>query len=383
MMRLHRRSIVRLASAACVVALAVPSASCRAVPQQVPERLDDSTFWRISSESSEPGGYFRSDNFVGNEGALQYVIPPLEQTIKPGGAYVGVGPDQNFTYVVAFRPRIAFIVDIRRQNLLQHLMYKALIESAADRADFLSRLFARPRPPGLDSATSVDSLMRAFAVVPGDSALHRKTFDAVREALVTRHGFTLSNEDLQSLRYVSDAFFEAGPDITYNFGTGRGYYRGYGGFGMPTFSSLVVENDGQGAQRGYLASEANFRVLKDLEVRNLIVPVVGDFGGDKALRAVGTWLRSHGASVNVFYLSNVEQYLFQEGDAWRRFYTNVGTMPVAANGTFIRSVSNRQWARMQNPRSRSAQVTCSIEGLLREFTAGRIMSYGDVIALSR
>lgn len=383
MMRLRRRSILRLAAVTASITFALPLASCRAIAQEIPGQLDDSTFWRISSESSEPGGYFRSDNFVGNEAALQYVIPTLEQTIRPGGVYVGVGPDQNFTYLVAFRPKIAFIVDIRRQNLLQHLMYKALLEMSPDRADFLSRLFARPRPAGLDTAVSVDSLMRAFDPVAGDSVLHRKTFEAIRQTLVSKHGFTLSAEDLQSLRYVSDAFYEAGPNITYNFGSGRGYYRGFGRFGMPSYEALVVENDGQGVQRGYLASEANYRVLRDMELRNLIIPVVGDFGGPKALRAVGDWLRAHGASVNVFYTSNVEQYLFQEADAWRRFYENVGSMPIADNGTFIRSVSGRRWATWQNPRSRSAQVTCSINTLLHEFSMGHITSYGDVIAMSR
>ena len=60
---------------------------------------------------------------------------------------MGVGPEQNLTYVAAFRPRIAFVVDIRRQNLLHHLWYKAVFELSPTRAEFLSRLFARALPP--------------------------------------------------------------------------------------------------------------------------------------------------------------------------------------------------------------------------------------------
>jgi hypothetical protein len=41
------------------------------------------------------------------------------------------------------KPKIAFIVDIRRQNLIEHLMYKALFELSADRAEFISRLLSR------------------------------------------------------------------------------------------------------------------------------------------------------------------------------------------------------------------------------------------------
>ena len=117
-------------------------------PPSLPTRLSDQEFWKLSSELSEAGGYFRSENLVSNEHTFQYVIPALRAAVRPGGVYLGVAPDQNFTYIVATRPRMAFIVDIRRGNLLQHLMYKALIELSADRADFVSRLFSKRRPGG-------------------------------------------------------------------------------------------------------------------------------------------------------------------------------------------------------------------------------------------
>ena len=120
----------------------------------LPESLADSTFWRMVTELSEPGGYFQSENFVSNEMGLQHVIGYLEALTPPGGVYVGVGPEQNFTYLGALRPRIAFVVDIRRQNLLQHLWYKAVFELSPTRAEFLSRLFApsawRRDPGGLE-----------------------------------------------------------------------------------------------------------------------------------------------------------------------------------------------------------------------------------------
>src|SRR5215217_1570368 len=67
--------------------------------QNVPARIADSTFWRLVNEYSEPWGTFRSENFVSNETALQWVIPELAQQVAPGGVYLGVAPDQNFTYV--------------------------------------------------------------------------------------------------------------------------------------------------------------------------------------------------------------------------------------------------------------------------------------------
>src|SRR4051812_5418213 len=100
------RLLLALSAGASIAAGARVAA---AQPLAIPARLDDSTFWRMVTEMSEPGGFFRSDNFVSNEWSLQYVIPELERTIKPGGVYLGVAPDQNFTYIVALKPRIAFI----------------------------------------------------------------------------------------------------------------------------------------------------------------------------------------------------------------------------------------------------------------------------------
>jgi len=127
------------------------SLGSRVAAPSVPERVSDEAFWRMVTEFSEPGGFFRSDNFVSNEITFQWVLPEIAKTTKTGGVYMGVGPDQNFTYIVAMQPRIAFIVDIRRQNMLHHLLYKSLIEMSGDRAEFLSRLFSRPRPAGIDA----------------------------------------------------------------------------------------------------------------------------------------------------------------------------------------------------------------------------------------
>jgi len=73
----------------------------------------------------------------------------------------------------------------------------------------------------------------------------------------------------------------------------------------------MTQTDLQGRPHSYLASEENFQVLRDYETKNLIVPLVGDFAGDKALRSVGRFLRQHGATVGAFYTSNVESYLFK------------------------------------------------------------------------
>src|SRR5262245_35854814 len=97
------------------------------VADTLPAHLTNEEFWKMVTDFSEPGGYFRSENLLSNESAYQTVIPALRKTLSSGGVYLGVGPEQNFTYIVALEPKMAFVVDIRRQNMLEHLLYKALM----------------------------------------------------------------------------------------------------------------------------------------------------------------------------------------------------------------------------------------------------------------
>src|SRR5262249_30946578 len=88
--------------------------------------------------------------------------------------------------------------------------------------------------------------------------------------------------------------------------------------------------------QSYLATEDSFRLVEDLESRNLIVPVVGNFAGPRAVRAVAAYLKHVNATVSAFYVSNVEQYLRQAG-TWTEFCRNVATLPLDRASTFIRS----------------------------------------------
>jgi hypothetical protein len=285
-------------------------------------RLTDQEFWKIVVDASEPNGYFRSDNLTSNELWFQHVIPDLVQRTHPGGVYLGVGPEQNYTYIAAVRPAMAVIFDIRRGNMLLQLMYKAIFELSSDRADFVSMLFSKPRPKGLGPTATVDELFDAFAKVPTSDALYGQNLRAIDARLtVTRH-LPLSADDLNGIRSVYYAF----------------YWNGYAVRPSPTYAELMTEDDGAGMSRSYLASEDSFAILKRLQSNNLLVPVVGDFGGPKAIRAVGAYLKSRGATVSAFYLSNVEQYLYQDRK-WTAFCRNVAALPLDASSTFIRSSS--------------------------------------------
>lgn len=319
------------APAAAPAPAALPAAPKPAV---LPERLSDRDFWNLINELSEPGGYFRSDNLLSNEVWLQYVIPDLLAVARPGRVYMGVGPEQNFTYIAALKPAMVFITDVRRGNLDLHLMYKALFELSADRADFVGRLFSRQRPEGLTATSSVREIFQAYAAVPNDPKLYEANYKAIIDHLQKTHGFPLEAEDAPGIEYVYQYFFKFGPDLTYWMSGGMG--RGGGFRNSPTYADLMVATDESGTLRGYLASEDNFNVLKALHAKNLFVPVVGNFAGPKALRAVAAWLKRHNAMVAAFYLSNVEQYLNMDG-VWMDFCRNASELPIDESSQFIRS----------------------------------------------
>jgi hypothetical protein len=318
------------AALATVALLASWAPGSSAQPAPLPERLSDREFWALSQALSEPEGFFPSDNLVSNESSFQAVIPALVDQAGRGGVYVGVGPEQNFTYIAALQPRLAFVVDIRAGNRQLHLMYKALFELAETRAEFIALLFSRPQPPGLPPAASVADLFRTFAAVEPSEADFGKNLRAIRDHLVKKRWLPLSEDELAGIEYVYRQFFKFGPGITYS--STRFFRVGTG----TTYALLMRSTDPEGVPRSFLATETNFQVMKQLHEANLVVPVVGNFAGPTSLRSLGEWLRARGAAVSAFYLSNVEDYLSRDG-VWLDFCRNVAAMPLTARTTFIRS----------------------------------------------
>jgi hypothetical protein len=328
----------------------------RTAAEALPSRLSDQEFWRLVTDFSESDGTFRSDNLLSNEVWLQYVIPDLLKTAKSGRVYMGVGPEQNFTYMTALRPTMAFVVDIRRGNLDLHLVYKALFDLSSDRAEFVSRLFSRKRPAGLTESSTATEIFEAFESVEQSEALFDENLRAIRDDLASKHGFRLSDLDVSGLEYVYHAFSTFGPKLQYS-STGTGFY---GGGRQPTYADLMTATDADGVGHSYLNTEENFRFLKDLEARNLLVPIVGDFAGPKAIRAVGQYLKDKGTTVSAFYLSNVEMYLQQDG-IWGRFCNNVATLPLDTTSTFIRSLRGGRYGQGFGLNSQLGQMTSEIE----------------------
>jgi hypothetical protein len=342
---------------------------------ELPTTLTDQEFWRIVTEFSEAGGSFQAE-YMSNEDSSQFVIPTLKQSVRRGGVYIGVGPEQNFTYIAAIQPKIAFVVDIRRDNMLEHLMYKALFELSTDRADFISRLFSRPRHPFIDANGSVKSLFDAFEPISPDSRLLDETAKDVVVRLVVGHKFPLTESDQAGVANLLNIFRTAGPYAL----------KGSGDKNL-TYSQSMTGNDLTGLPQSYLASEENFKFVQDLEKRNLIVPLVGDFAGDKTIRKIGQYVRQHDAIVDIFYVSNVERYLWDQGDHGKQFYANVGTLPLDQSSTFIRSVTSDISRRLGVPLPTGTlnwrSFVSPMNDSLKAFSDGRIRNYRELFEIVR
>jgi hypothetical protein len=289
----------------------------------LPASLSDKEFWKLVTDFSEPGGNFVFEMYMSNEETFQQILPDLLTRVQPGGVYLGVAPEQNFTYIAALRPKMAFIIDIRRENMVELLMYKALFEMSPNRAEFLSKLFSRPLRSTPSPEASVDQVFTALSPGSGDPQMLAKTIAAIKDNLQNQHGYTLTTKDLQNIDYIAGLFFRFGPDA---------HLTTYG----TTYRALMRVTDLQGRNRNFLASESTYRYVRDMQQKNLIVPIVGDFAGSKALRAIGQYLKEHSAEVTAFYVSNVEEYIQSPQQTWAAYCRNIAALPTNASSTFLR-----------------------------------------------
>ena len=354
----------------------VLATAAAAFPQ---ESLSPAEFSRLILDLSEEGGYFFSDNFTSNEDSYLTVVDQMRQLGAKGGAYVGVGPEQNFTYIAKVRPRIAFIVDIRRQAMIQHLMYKAIFHLSPTRAEFLSLLLSKPlgnKAPG--PKESIDSLVAYLSGVPADEKAYAANLAAIGKTIQQDFKFPLSREDQETLAYVYRSFrlqgFNIGFDINGMFGRRFGH--------LPNLKELLLQKDLNGKQGNFLAAVEDYDFVRGMHLRNMIIPVVGDFGGKKSLAAVGSYLKKHGYIVTVFYASNVEIVLFQYGygsEQFPAFVNNIRKLPINDRSLLVRSTF---WF-YRHPAQLPGYALCTslqnISAFIKEFDEGRYQEYRDLL----
>jgi hypothetical protein len=354
-----------------IALIAVLICIASAFPQQ-PEKAAQprGAFASLIARLSEQPGYFDTDNLVSNERSYLHVIPELRALAGHGrGVYLGVGPDQNFSYIAQLRPTLAIVIDIRRENLLLHLLFKALFAEARTRIEYLGMLTGRPPPAQTDWSGRpieqlVDYIDRARPLADAD--LHTIAGRLLRR--IDSFGVPLNDNDRATIARYHRRFIAEGLSLQFNtFGRAPQY-------DYPTLRDLLLEVDRQGTRRSYLASEEEFGFVKRLQNEDRIVPIVGDLAGARALTSVATYLKESNLQVATFYTSNVEFYLFGDG-RFERFVENLRRLPRQPGSVIVRSVF-RGGGRL--PGYNSASLTQPIDVLLDGYAKGRFHDYWDL-----
>lgn len=358
-------------SARIVAALVMCAGGAAGLPAQAAPRAE--SFAGLVERLSEPGGYFDSDNLISNEASYLHVLDGLREVDVRGGAYIGVGPDQNFSYMARIRPAIAYIIDIRRDNLLLHLLFKALFAESRTRVEYLSLLFGRPAPPDAGRWTGAN-VLRLTEWVDSAPATEKSIAAAIGRAQrrVRRFGIPLSGEDLQTIERFHRAFITGGLELRFA-SAGRAPRAFY-----PTYRQLMTARDRSGQLGHFLVAETDYRFLRDLQARDRVIPVVGDLAGPHALAAIGRDIAARSLVISALYVSNVEFYLFGSG-TFDRYAATVRALPRDRGSVMVRSWFGR-FSR-QHPHTvpgfGSTQVLQTMDAFLRGVDTG-YGTYWDV-----
>jgi hypothetical protein len=336
---------------------------------------DDTTFAGTVARLSEPSGYFDSDNLISNETSYLHAVSHLRSGRVSGGAYIGVGPDQNFSYIAAIRPSVAFMIDIRRDNMLMHLMFKALFQRSANRFEYLARWTGRIIPRGTRSwdGVSVDSILASVDSLPVDP--DGAETDSII-ATVRRFGIPLAMGDTSTIRRFHNEFIRQGLDLRFtSSGRSPRYY-------YPTLRQLILERDLEGNKASYLASEDSWRFLKDLQGRNRVIPVVGNLAGSKAFPAISREISARNERVSALYVSNVEMYIWRDG-SFATFAEHAARLPRNERSVIIRSFFGGGFGQshpLNRPEHVSTQLVQTLDDFARRQESGW-NSYWELVTL--
>jgi hypothetical protein len=370
-MRGLRRTAVGWIAAVWVLGAVAP-------PTLPAQRSTDSSFAGFVARLSESGGYFDSDNIITNEASYLQVASQLEKVGVHGGVYIGVGPDQNFSYIALIHPKVAFMLDVRRDNMLEHLFFKSLFAMSRNRLEFLLHLFGKPVPADIGAWTGrpISEVLAAFASARVDSQAIAAARRASNEHIL-KFGVPLTTHDRDVIERYRATFITEGLDTRYS-SIGRNNR-----FDYPSFGRLMMETDRRGRLLSYLADESAFQYVRSMQLTDRIIPVVGNVAGDKAVKAIGAYASEHGLDVSAFYLSNVEQYLMGREGGFDEYAKNVKALPHDGRSVIIRSFFGRYGQQhplfVPSPGNVSTSMIEPIDSFLRAYAAGALTSYPALV----
>ena len=298
-------------------------------------KISPKLYSALIKDMSEPDGYYQYDNWITNERGYLNIINPLLKNNVKGGAYIGVGPNQNFTFIETIKPEIAFIVDIRQQMTMQHLAYKAMFELAETREEFLSLLLSKSIPGDrkLDKNPDVNDIVDLFYKINSDLNMQKNTTLKIIELLDKKYGFELSQKDKKYIRRMMKIFCLANLNITWNTNENNYLKKNK----HVSLAEMLKGTDKSGAQLNIFNSKEKYDYIRKMHLENKIIPITGDFAGDKAFNKISEFLLEKEMTVSALYASSVEWWLFKENKfiPWAK---NLAKVPITSSSVIIRQI---------------------------------------------
>lgn len=247
------------------------------------------------------------DCFVSSEVGYNEVIARCAPSAeRPGGAYLGVGPDQNYTYIGALRPALAVILDARLDNLLEHLIFKLAFAEARDPLDYLCLLLGRARATGPG-----DGLTARLRAQPLDAAAAAVFSANVRRAFQAR--WTSDERLLARVERLLREFVRRQLAVTSVSETCLANLDK-----IPDFEEVITSTTPEGFNFHYLTDAGRFGVVKALHAEDRIIPLLGNVVSPEGIAAARRVVEGAGLKLSTVYLSNLEEFLLQryviEGD---------------------------------------------------------------------
>ena len=271
---------------------------------------------------------------------------------------MGVGPGQNFTYIVGHEA----VDGVHRGRAARELRSAADVQGALRAvgrsggvrvAAVLEETAGRPRRADRRPPTSSAAFWNVERAIARCST--RTWQRSTDDLLVKKHGFALVQpDDLEGIEYVYDAFYQLRSAIQYSSTSS------FGGSLQPTYADLMTAH----RPRRHGAQLSGDR--RELPVHEGSRNPQHPGAGRRQLRRPEGHSRGRpvpqreGRDVSAFYLSNVEQYLRQDG-IWDDFCANVATLPLDDDQHVhpVRSPHRRRGARDSALRLRAGQHACA------------------------
>jgi hypothetical protein len=365
--RARGRALPRLRILVGLILLAVLGSCSRQ------EKSQSLRFDQLVDRLSENGGYFDTDNLISNEGAYIQIVPELEPV---GGVYVGVGPEQNFHYIGRLRPSWAFILDVRRDNMLHHLLLNAILTKAKTPYEYLCWLFSRRCEESLGpAADGFPDVVAAVERAEPEEARFRENLGAVMRHIDEKLRIPLDEQDRKVIESIYRTFFDEQLNLR---------FRSHGRPPMPyhpTYRGLLRAEGIDAKPAHFLSRPDDYDYVRRLAVEGRLIPVVGDFAGPHALRAIGEFVRKQGEKVTAFYVSNVEFYLMRNG-SFPAYVENVRSLPRSASSQFIRAYFSYGYPHPAAlPGQRSTLVRQKMDHFFELYDKGSYASFWDVSTL--